>query len=126
MAGPKSGSDAGCVMIVVRALYGLKSSGASWVAMLAQRSLINIGYKSTRADPEVWIRPAFKPDGFEYYEMVLVYVDDILHLSHDTKPTMEALRKLYELKLESCGPRRCISVQMLVSINSRMEECHGA
>ena len=71
--------------------------------MLAQ-SLTDIGYTSTRADPDVWIRPAFKPDGFEYYEMVLVYVDDILHLSHDTKPTMEALRKLYDLKLESCGP----------------------
>jgi hypothetical protein len=25
-------------------------------------------------------------------------VDDALHLSHDTKPTMEALRKLHELK----------------------------
>ena len=37
--------------------------------------------------------------------MVLVYVDDILHLSHDTKPTMEAIRKLlYELKPEPCGP----------------------
>ena len=36
--------------------------------------------------------------------MVLVYLDDILHLSRDTKPTMEALRKLYELEPESCGP----------------------
>ena len=104
VAGPEFGSNAGCVMIVVRALYGLKSSGASWRVMLAQ-SLTDIGYMSTRADPDMWIRPAFKPEGFEYYEMVSVYVDDILHLSHDTKPTMlEALRKLYKLKLESCGP----------------------
>ena len=52
----------------------------------------------------MWIRPAFKPDGFEHCKMVLVHVDDMLHLSHDTKPTMEALRKLCELKPESCGP----------------------
>jgi hypothetical protein len=103
LAGPEFGSDCGSVMVVVRALYGLKSSGASWRAMLAQ-SLNDMEYKSTRADPDVWIRPAFKPDGTEYYEMVLVYVDDILHLSHDVKPTMAALSKLYELKPESCGP----------------------
>ena len=47
---------------------------------------------------------SFQADGMEYYGMVLVYVDNIVHLSHDTKPTMEALSKLYELKLESCGP----------------------
>jgi hypothetical protein len=103
VAGKEFGSDSGCVMLVVRALYGLKSSGASWRAMLAQ-SLTEIGYASTRADPDVWIRAAFKPDGTEYYEMVLVYVDDILHLSHDVKPTMKALEKLYELKPGSCGP----------------------
>jgi hypothetical protein len=103
VAGSEFGSDSGCVFLVVRALYGLKSSGAAWRAMLAQ-SLSDMGYQSTRADPDVWIRAAFKPDGFEYYEMVLVYVDDILHLSHDIKPTMDALRRLYELKPESCGP----------------------
>jgi hypothetical protein len=103
IAGPEFGSDSGSVMVIVRALYGLKSSGASWRAMLAQ-SLTDLGYSSTRADPDVWIRAAFKPDGTEYYEMVLVYVDDILHLSHDVKPTMAALAKLYELKPDSLGP----------------------
>jgi hypothetical protein len=64
VAGKQFGSDSGCVMLIVRALYGLKSSGASWRAMLAQ-SLTEIGYESTRADPDVWIRVAFKPDGSE-------------------------------------------------------------
>jgi hypothetical protein len=49
--------------VVVRALCGLKSSGTSWKAVLAQ-SLTHIGCKSTRADPDgAWIRAAFKPDG---------------------------------------------------------------
>lgn len=36
--------------------------------------------------------------------MVLLCVDDTLHLSHDTKPAMDVLRKLDELEPESCGP----------------------
>ena len=44
-----------------------------------------------------------KPDGFEYYEMVLIYVDDILCCSHAPKGTMDALAELYELKAGSVG-----------------------
>ena len=112
IAGPEFGTDSGCIMVVKRALYGLKSSGAAWRAMLAQ-TLMDLGYKSSRADPDVWIRPQTKPNGFEYYEMILVYVDDILHLSHNIKPTMEALGKLYQLKEEACGePKRYLGANV--------------
>jgi len=53
-AGKEFGSDKGCIMIIVRALYGLKSSGAAWRATFAEK-LAEIGYKSTKADPDVWI-----------------------------------------------------------------------
>jgi hypothetical protein len=89
-------------MIIRRALYGLKSSGAAWRALFAS-TLTDIGFKSTLADPDVWIRPQVKPDGFEYYEMVLVYVDDILVLSHEVKSTMDAISALYHLKESSVG-----------------------
>ena len=112
VAGAEFGTDQGAVMIVKRALYGLKSSGASWRAMLAQ-TLGDLGYTSTRADPDVWIRPQTKPNGFEYYEMVLVYVDDILHLSHNTQPTIEALGNLYLLRSEACGePKRYLGANV--------------
>jgi hypothetical protein len=35
-------------------------------------------YTPTRADPAIYLWAAVKPDGFEYYKMVLCYVDDIL------------------------------------------------
>ena len=112
VAGAEFGTDQGAVMIVKRALYGLKSSGASWRAMLAQ-TLIDLGYQSSKADPDVWIRPQTKPNGFEYYEMVLVYVDDILHLSHNTKPTIDALGKLYVLRADACGePKRYLGANV--------------
>jgi hypothetical protein len=39
-----------------------------------------------------------KPDGFKYYEMVLVYVDDILCVSHDPKATMSGIQETFKLK----------------------------
>ena len=66
IAGPEFGSDAGKLMIVVHAFYGLKSSGAAFRALLAE-TFYNIGYTPSKADPGVWLRPAVKPDGFEYY-----------------------------------------------------------
>jgi len=42
-AGKEFGSNKGCVMIIVRALYGLKTSGAAWRATFAQK-LMEMGY----------------------------------------------------------------------------------
>jgi hypothetical protein len=64
------------------ALYSLKSSGAAFRAFLAEH-IYNLGFKPSRADPDCWMRPATKPNGFEYCEYMLVYVDDILVASHD-------------------------------------------
>jgi hypothetical protein len=66
-------------------------AGAAFRAHMAE-TLYDLGYKPSRADPDVWIRPVVKPDGFKYYEMVLVYVDDILCISHDPKATMTGMQ----------------------------------
>ena len=81
-AGPEFGPEQGKVFIVVRALYGLKSASAAFRAFMAKK-LDEIGFKSSPADPDVWMRPAVKYDGGKYYEYVLMYVDDILAISMD-------------------------------------------
>jgi hypothetical protein len=43
------------------------------------------------ADSDVWIRLAAKTNGFEYYEYLLVYVDDVLILSHNPEPTQTCI-----------------------------------
>jgi hypothetical protein len=103
IAGREFGSDQGRVMIIRKALYGLKSSGAAWRAHMAQ-TLRDLGFKSTSSDPDVWIRRQVKPDGTNYYEMVLVYVDDLLHLSHQPKVVMDAIGQAYRIKEGSLGP----------------------
>ncbi len=87
----------GCIAVITRALYGLKSSGAAWRNMFAG-TLQDLQYKSSLADPDVWLRPAVKPNGEHYYEYIFVYVDDILVLSLHPKQTMTTLAKSYRLK----------------------------
>jgi len=106
ITGKEFGSDEGSIMIIVRALYGLKTSGAAWRNTFAQK-LLEMGYTSTKANPDVWIRPAIRPDGHRYYEMLLIYVDDILSVSHQPAQTMEQIKELYCLKDDSVGrPKR--------------------
>ena len=97
IAGPEFGSEAGTIFIVRKALYGLKSAGAAFRSLLAD-TLMETGYQPTKADPDVWLRPAVKSNGFEYYEMVLCYVDDILAISDDPKATLMALTSVFKLK----------------------------
>ena len=51
-AEPEFGSHAGQRVIITRALYGLKSSGAAWRAHLAQ-TMMDMGFKPCVADPDV-------------------------------------------------------------------------
>ena len=65
--------------------------------MLAH-NLRDLGYQSTRADPSIWINLITRPDGRGYYELVLIYVDDILHVHHDTNNFMNNIKYIYKLK----------------------------
>ena len=60
-------------MLVVRALYGTKSAGASWHTLLAE-TMQDLKFQPSRANPDMWIHPMVKPDGFKYYEMVFIYL----------------------------------------------------
>jgi hypothetical protein len=85
VAGPEFGSRQGQVVKVVRALYGLKSSGAAWRTFLQQ-------LQPTIADPDVYRRRSRKPSGMEYWELLLVYVNDILIISHEPNVHLEKLQ----------------------------------
>ena len=93
----KCGKDQGKVLVLVHALYGLKSAGASWRAALAN-VLAYLGFESTKADLDIWIRPAKCPDGFKYYKMLFVCVDDILAVSHKGKEVLEEIGTFYRFK----------------------------
>jgi len=104
-AGPEFGpSRQGQTVIIVWAMYGLKSSGAAWHVQLSE-TLYNMDFKPSVADPDVWYRPAIRDNGIEYYEYILVYVDDILALSHAPRAIMQIIPKQYRLKEEPTTPK---------------------
>ena len=79
------------------ALYGLKSSGAAFRAKLAG-VLHDLSYVPSKADPDFWIRPAVRPDGIEYYEMALCYVDYILVIVAEPMKTMHGISAVFKMK----------------------------
>jgi hypothetical protein len=98
IAGREFGSRQGQVVRVVRAhLYGLNSSDASLRNML-QESIINeMEFMPTIANPDVYRRRLMKPDGLEYWELLLVYVDDILIISHEPNVHLNKLKNFFPL-----------------------------
>ncbi|KAL7528644.1 hypothetical protein ACHAWF_002640 [Thalassiosira exigua] len=52
----------------------------------------------------MYYRKSSKPDGTLYYELLLVYVDDVLAISHDPEKIMETIGKRFEIKNNEYGP----------------------
>ena len=102
--GPEFGEYEGRVAIIVRALYGLKSSGAAWRAHLAEVLHNDLEFTATLADPDVWYKPTVRSDGTKYYMYILVYTDDILAIAEDPQAIMDKLDQHFLLKKGSVGP----------------------
>ena len=69
--------------IIIRALYGDKSAESDYWRHI-RKAIDEVGFKSCKADPNVWMRPATKMDGTRYWAYVLVlYVDDLLVIMED-------------------------------------------
>ena len=91
-AGPEFGHLEGQIFIVRKALYGLKGASASFRSHFAKR-LDECGFKSSGGDPDVWLRPAIKPDGEEFYEYVMGYIDDIIAVSMNAEETLREIAR---------------------------------
>ena len=103
-AGPEHGpGETGNVVVVIRDLYGLNSSGASWRKMFAE-TLIHMEFVPTVADPNVYHIQAMTPNGEDYYELMVVYVDDVICCWHNPQLIMDALALKYDLKYKLVGP----------------------
>jgi hypothetical protein len=101
--GPEHGINANKRAIVTRALYGLKSAGASFRHHLAD-CMRSLGYKPCLADPDLWYKPEVRPsDDHHYYAYILLYVDDCLAMHHDAEGELHRLDKYFKMKKDSIG-----------------------
>jgi hypothetical protein len=105
ICGPEFGlENVGKRALIRRALYGGKSAGRDFRNHL-RACMRHLDFQSCPADPDVWMRPAKKSDGSEYYEYVLLYVDDVLVVSDRGEHLLRnGIGKYFELKEESIGP----------------------
>ena len=92
IAGPEFGELEGYILIVHKALYGLRTSGARWAEKLAD-SLRAMNFFPSYADPAIWMQNCN-----DHYEYICVWVNDMLIISKDTKSIIKVLEKEYILK----------------------------
>ena len=97
IAGKEFGELEGHVMIIVKALYGLRTSGARFHERLAD-SLRDLGFQPTMADPDLWIRKTET-----CYEYICVYVDDLMAIMHDPQEFFDILTTKYNYILKGVG-----------------------
>ena len=95
--GTEFGENKGKTAIIVRALYGLASSGASFRNYLAD-CMYHVGYKSCLADPDLWYKPHVREESY-----VLLYVDDCLCIHHSAVEELNKIDKFFKMKAGSIG-----------------------
>jgi hypothetical protein len=95
--GPEFGDDAGKRALIVRALYGLKSTGAAFRNHLAE-CMKHLGWHPCRADRDLWMKAETRPDyGVLYWAYILIYVDDILCVHHDPDAPLAKLDEYFKM-----------------------------
>jgi hypothetical protein len=98
VAGPEFAELEGHILIINKALYGLRSSGLRWHERFAD-TLRDLGFTASKADSDVWMR-----ENRGIYEYIAVYVDDIAVAAHDPEGIIHQLKEKYKYKLKGVGP----------------------
>ena len=98
--GPELFGDehAGKTAVIVRALYGLRSAGASWRSHLSNAITNDLKYKACKADGDIYMKPKKRADGSKYYSYLVVYVDDILSVDENPQVAIDMLGDLFRIK----------------------------
>ncbi len=98
IAGPEFGELQNHILVVRKALYGLRSSGARWHDRFAD-CMRELGFQPCKAEPDIWMRP-----NGQRYEYVAVYVDDLALAMEKPQEFVDTLMNKYKFKLKGTGP----------------------
>ena len=98
IAGPEFGALEGHMLMICKALYGLRTSGLRWHERLAD-CIRSMGFVPSKAEPDIWIR--LNEDVYEY---IAVYVDDLAIVARDPKSICDTLVNKHKFKLKGTGP----------------------
>jgi hypothetical protein len=95
------------------AMYGGNVAGRDFWHHL-QNCMGHLGFSSSQADPDVWIRLSKQSTGEEYYEYVLLYVNNVLLISkHAEQVLRQEIGQHFVLRKESIGkPSNYLGVKL--------------
>ena len=94
----------GNIALIRRTRYGGKLASRDFWTRL-RSCMIFLGFKSCQADPYIWMRETTKTDETDYWEYVILYVDDGLVVSdHYENMLREEIGKYFKIKDKSIGP----------------------
>ena len=98
VAGPEFGDLKDHVLVIDRALYGLRTSGQRWHDRLAE-CLKAEGFVPSKTEPDLWMQA-----NDDVYEYIGVYVDDLAFAMKDPQAFVDALTNKYNFKVKGTGP----------------------
>ena len=86
------------VLVIHKALYGLKSSDLRWSQRIHD-IMQQLGFKLCKADPCVWLREMKNK-----HEYLAIYVEDLLIASEKPQQMIQDLKEKFKLKIKGDGP----------------------
>jgi hypothetical protein len=90
--------------LIRQALYGGKVAGRDFWHHLRECMRL-LGFTSSKADPDIWFRMSKRATGEEYYEYVLLYVDNVIVISENVERVLrEEIGRQWTLREESIDP----------------------
>ena len=95
--------DQSKVAVIVRDLYGVKSSALIWCNNLADLLGNCMGFKYQLTDPDVWFKASTDKYGNKYYTYILVYIDHTIIVYKDPCKLIYMLVKKYTAKSSRIG-----------------------
>ena len=96
--GPEFGALADHLLLIYKALYGLRLSGACWHVRLSD-VLKKEGFTPCRAELDIWMHK-----NGDQYEYVAVYVNDLAFAIKDPQAFVDVLKNSYNFKIKETGP----------------------
>jgi hypothetical protein len=105
VCGPEFGiENEGPIALIHCALYGGKAAGCNFWHHLCD-CMDQLGFTSSRADPDVWLRLSKRSTGEGYYEYILLYVNNVLVISENADNVLRReIGQHFVLWEESIGP----------------------
>lgn len=95
----KFGELQGYIVVIIRALYGLRTSRAAWHEN-STNNLCRHNVKPSHSDADVWIWTATKQTKITYFEDIFIFVDGIIVPYHQAfKKTSLRLYRLKDYKV---------------------------